>query len=454
MASTPARFVYEALLSPDATPEVLRRVYEYADRVKDTDLLVSLTTHPKLDAELESILAARGEADILVAWSGRPGRSTEQLVTRFAKEKRATLLVALAGRGDLPEELYTQLANSGLATVCEAIALNGNAPLTARVRAASGITRRIKEGYNAPRTAKSMLASCPDEVVEAAALGSQRFGALAGIIDRCSESVAIQIAPNAVRLAAAVEGWNARHVLNDFWSNLESIPARIAFRDAVIAFNLEVQAGTAEVKNSYLEQYATINLEDPITVALHSMTASSDPIEVQEAFNLIMNTGGFQHKINAAKLAAGLESIPVQHLVEYSRHLDTAALEKLCARIGDDVATAASVINNSDRDAFEVFVSKGSNPEALFRAMFAEAKRLPYWVTSTSSFYKNTELVFDLISVNEVLKFDHGSAANAAKNLMLEQLGDNPERWETFERLAPEWSGSLPSLLDAVVGLS
>jgi hypothetical protein len=453
MANTTARFVYEALLSHDATPEVLRRVYAYADRMKDTDLLVSLTAHPKLDAELESMLAARSEADVLSAWAGRPGRTTEQLIARFAKEKRATLLTSLAQRSDLPEELYNQLANSGLATVCEALALNANAPLAARVDAAGGITRRIKDTYNAPRQVRSLLGECPQEVIDAAALGTTRFGVMAGLVEKVTPEVSVEMARLAPALAAKVEGWGARHLLSDFWTGMKSPVARQAFKDAVVAYVAQVDAGNATLENSYLREYATVDLNDPIANALLVLENGGSDDEIREAFKLTIGSSYGTRSI-AANLGAKHACIPLESLLEHIRQLEAPALQLVVARLDGDLAKAGQLLEHGDSDVFDALVAHGFDLEALIRALHARMSHLPYWVHRKSEFYRNTALVIDLLGVTDVLRYDSGTVAATARALILERLGENPEMWEMFERLAPEWSGSLPALLDAVIGLS
>ena len=453
MAHTNARFVYEALLSHDATPEVLRRVYVYADRSKDTDLLSRIAQHRNLDAELESTLAARSEADVLSAWAGRPGRTTEQLMARFAKEKRATLLTSLAQRADLPEELYNQLAGSGLATVCEAVALNGAAPLAARVTAAGGITRRIKDTYNAPRQIRSLLGDCPQEVIDAAALGSTRFGAITGLIEKVSPEVSVEVARAAVPLAAKVEGWNARSMLSEFWSGLKSPAARQAFRDSVVAFVADVDAGKASMENSYLREFATINLSDPVSDALHTLQQGGTDDEIRHAFN-VATGASYQMRSLAANLGAKYDCIPVDRFFDFVRNLEAPALKHVVSRLNGDLGTAARLLDSADSDVFTALIEQGYDFEALVRSMHNRSANLPHWVHRSSQFYRNTALALDLLSVNQALCFEYGTVASAARDMMLERLGEQPDRWETFERLAPDWSGSLPRLIDAVIGLS
>ncbi len=453
MANTSARFVYEALLSHDATPEVLRRVYAYADRLKDTELLVQITKHPKLDAELEAMLAARSEADVLSAWAGRPGRTTEQLMTRFAKEKRATLLTSLAQRADLPEELYNQLAGSGLATVCEAIALNGAAPLAARVDAAGGITRRVKDTYNAPRQIRNLLGDCPQEVIDAAALGSTRFGAITGLIEKVSPQVSVEVARAAVPLAAKVEGWNARTLLNEFWSGLKSPLARQAFKDGVISFIADVDAGNTTLENSYLRDFATIDLNDPVTSALNTLEQGGSDEEIQLAFNVVTGAS-YQMRNLAANLGAKYTCIPVDRFFEYVRYLEPWALQQVVSRLNGDLSAAARLLDSGDADVFNALIDHGFDFETLVRAIHARSGNLSYWVHRNPRFHRNTDLVLDLIPVSLALQYDYGNVSSAAREMILERLGENPERWETFERLAPEWSGNLPGLIDAVIGLS
>ncbi|MFM7088795.1 MAG: hypothetical protein ACKOW9_04695 [Candidatus Paceibacterota bacterium] len=454
MASSSARFIYEALLASDASPDTLRRVVAYADRVKDTSLLCDVLRHSKLDQELENTLSKRTEADVLSTWASRPGRSTDELISRFSNEKRATLLSALAKRSDLPDVLYMQLANTGLPTVCQEIALNAKASIAARSKAAESITGRIKDSYRSTYHASNLLGNCPQEVIDSAVINSSRLGVMAGLINKVSEEAAIKVASKAADLAAKLEGWDGQHLVNEFWKNLGYLKAREIFRDRVVTLVAEANEGKLRISNNALSQYATISLYDPIDLAISNLSSNNNEINLRNEYDLVMRGGNYSQRLTATEHAVRNGVVEIEDAIDLVKRLPEDVIEAVITRRGSDAGLGAFLLSNGDSHVYDVLIKHNFDIRSVLESCYSASGSIPYHVKQSKAFYSNTEFALLFLSVNDALRFDYGSVASKARSLMLESLLDNPEKWEMFEKLAPEWSGNLPSLLEAVSSLT
>lgn len=454
MAGSSARFIYEALLVSDASPDVLRRVVAYADRVGDTSLLCDVMRHPKLDKELEDALSKRTEADVLSAWASRSGRTTDELIARFSKEKRATLLSSLAKRGDLPDALYTQLAETELPTVCEEIALNAKAPIESRSKAAQFITGRIKDSYRSTYHATNLLGNCPQEVIDSAVVNSVRLGVMAGLASKISEDAAIKIASKAADLASNLEGWDGQHLLREFWGNLGYTKAREIFRDRVIELVAKSNAGEIVIKNSSLAQYASVSLYDPIDLAISALASNNTEVNLRTEYDLVMRSGNYNQRLAANEHALKNGVVEVEDAVDYVRRVPDEVISAVISRRGTDSKLGSFLLSHGDHNIYDLLLKHGFDIENVLQTCYEVNGNLPYYVRQSHAFYSKADFALKYLSVNDALRFDYGAVASKARSLMLEHLADNAEMWEMFERLAPEWSGNLPSLIEAVEGLT
>lgn len=104
--------VYKSLLA-NAKPSynLQIKIFNYASRTKNTDLLARLASHADLDTSVDLLLKGSDYAAVKAAWASRDGRTVQDLQDLVKGEKRVKILQALAEKENLPEELYEAIAN-------------------------------------------------------------------------------------------------------------------------------------------------------------------------------------------------------------------------------------------------------------------------------------------------------------------------------------------------------
>jgi hypothetical protein len=137
--------LFETLLtSDDLTVALQKRIFQHGVRHQETGLLAKLALHPSLDSEIDEKLKVETAAAIRAAWISRPGRTADAVANMVNKEKRATILTALASQQDLPvqaqEVLIDQTKN--LNVLCT-LATNPHADVNMRRRAADKLVEQL-----------------------------------------------------------------------------------------------------------------------------------------------------------------------------------------------------------------------------------------------------------------------------------------------------------------------
>jgi hypothetical protein len=103
--------VYKSLLA-NANPslKLQKKIYEYANKTNNSDLLSSLAGHSDLDPSIDLLLKNSDIASVKAAWASREGRTFTELEDLVKGETRVKILQALAEKEGLPEELYEAIA--------------------------------------------------------------------------------------------------------------------------------------------------------------------------------------------------------------------------------------------------------------------------------------------------------------------------------------------------------
>lgn len=122
--------VYNVLaLSPQHLSEgVIRGIHRWAKQHKDVALLTTLASRPDLPQDVLAALAKEPHAKVRVAYLSRPDRTPEELAAAVAKEKRVTVLTAVAESSEASAGLLQALGQVENAKVRRALLENPNTP--------------------------------------------------------------------------------------------------------------------------------------------------------------------------------------------------------------------------------------------------------------------------------------------------------------------------------------
>jgi hypothetical protein len=440
--------LFNALLDDDTPVLLQQRILNHATSTKDVELMVRLAQINSLDPEIDKALGRRREADVLLAWATRKGRTSEELVERFSKETRATLLAELAARADLTEELYLELSRGDSASVAVALTANTAAPLEARKRAAARAIATIRDSYSTTSRVLEMFRGLPTEVADHAvdhATSPVQLGALSQLV---SEDRMPALAGRVAEMLLTHESnWHTRSALNGIWGRL-SPNARVEFQK-----DLQKVIESPQVDRSTLQfvtEFANRPLLDPVAVAVAKLKSETDPSEIRSQYAIAANAG-YGSRREAFTNAVRNPLTPLDVLKNDLQWAEYGELLFVSRRtdFNDEAATSLLTANGST-EAFDVFALQ-SDPVRLARALTSNGQP-PRWLADTQIVRQSPSLLLELYPAEFTVQ--HPLSVGVARELILTRLGEDDERWITFQRLLPEWDNTLVSLLDAVEQLS
>lgn len=109
-------------------PAMQRRIVDFARSLGDSSLLVALLGRLDVDKDVERELSMSDDLEVLAAWASDPRRTSEDLRKRLEGEKRVGALMPLARRAGLPPEVYETIAARRSVRLAEALADNVSVP--------------------------------------------------------------------------------------------------------------------------------------------------------------------------------------------------------------------------------------------------------------------------------------------------------------------------------------
>jgi hypothetical protein len=448
MANISASSYFDVLLTDGAPVEFQRRALKFAEDTKNVALMVKLAQLKSLDSEIDASLSKRGEADVLIAWASRPGRTTEELITRFAKEKRATLLSELAARTGLSETLYNELAKHTSVSVSVALLGNSAAPLTARLKASERAISSVRESYSTSYNVSSMFRDLPQEVRDHAVRFATTPAQISGLVDHLSDAAIRQAANHlAAMLRSKDVGWSGRSTLETIWEKLDT--------DARREFQVELANVVSEAAHisstHFASEYVNRPVVDPVSDAIRMLAVETDSDEIRTLYATTVNAS-YQKRQEAFQAAIRNLNSPFDLLTSDLRWADESDMVALATRPDFDEDAALLLLSNrGGTEIFEIF-SKVHDGEKLLRRLSGPNGEMPFWVEHVTMLRNNPKLALGLFNVNAALSNEF--LIDEARKLILDRLGDDDKRWQTFQGLVGEWTSTLYSLLDAVEQLA
>jgi hypothetical protein len=466
--------VYHDLLNSTAVPAtVQRRILHWGNSHSDPALLAHLAAIDELDPEVENSLAQTEHAEVLLAWANRPGRSTEALIERLMKEKRATLLVGLAQRSELSQEVYTKLADSRSITVRWALLANTSVDLQTRESIArtlapeftkdhQGARRQLTQTLGAERSLWAIFVNSirSDIVVDAAfdakvVDGDIQVKIVDYVIKRLNDgslcyelSTAIgkivrkpDLDPaTATRLQNALESFVGRFQGSRF-SSYEVTRAS----DSLKMLRTRPQEGLEDL----LRAVANANDAEQLQTAVESYLVATAGSSLDKT--LLAETIITHPQVTPELVSEYITTLRFTNWAEVaSRFVDAGQWDHLAA-----IAEAMGMTN--------YLIEVGEHREVIERVLRRSFVNSNYDASSRSSYWLLNPHRPEIISKFEDLILAYVPAALVVSipelgprvlNDLVNTFGDDPRRWEMFETLIVEYDGTLPDLLETAVSLS
>jgi hypothetical protein len=446
-----ASFVYDALLNRTPDLNVQKRVYKFASENKEIELLVRLCHLANLDPTIDLLLSKREEADVLVAWATRNGRTSEELIARFSKEKRATLLTQVATKSDLPESLYLELAQHPSASVGEAILSNSKAPVAARAAAASNAMRTVRTSWSTQSRVADLFRNAPSEAAIAAVDSAPSIPHLCGLLPSINPEAQDKVVTRLVGLLIATRDahdYQTRSTTENIWGQL-TLNSR---KDFVAAIEDAASKNLLGMEGSsyFLKELINRPTIDPIEVALETLATSIDEGEINGALIKVVNDGSFHQRREGIRRAIANTQTNVQSIIGHIGYAEPDDVELLAMRIVDNDALLLILMESSGRQVVRALEKAGRDPQQLIRKV-ANGADTPNWVKTLRVVENNPSFALEILGARDV--FTAHSSVDAARELVLTRLNDVDSRWELLDRLIGEWSGTLPGLLDLIENL-
>lgn len=456
MSLNNVRNMYVTLLKgKEPTVEIQEKAFSYAEKQKDVTLFIQLLNCPNLDPNLEKKISLRSEADILVVWASNKARTTEQLLERFKKESRTTLLTQLAERDGLPKELYLQLAKMGKPTLSQSLLKNTNAPDEAKIIAAKYAVSGMKGNSTTESKVQSLFEKQSEEVNIAAISTVKAIGALAALTKILNGKESSLIATQFEKIISSREDY-----LNE-WHNTQAILSIFRLIDpegkarvrAVI--KNEDESGHMRFVSSEIKNLINAPDIDPIETAAKEILTVEDHQEIDNLITQVERSGNrrlLRMAIDNAVLNPYTKNLT---LATNMNHVDYRDRAKILERIKNDIDALTYVFQGYlDSTIVDAVFKKGYN--FLDNAMGDGVdnrefiKHLATISRPTINQLTRTNLI--KIAPSELLPYADvtsmlDNAPELARQTINDSLAGNAKAWVYFENLLPDWENSLPDLL-------
>ena len=472
MSSSASKVYLDLLLGTPVPVAVQRRILQWGTTHQDATVLSRLVSIEGLDPDIETELVQSSHLEVLLAWANRPGRSSNDLAERLLKEKRASLLVGLAGRDDLTEEIYTHLSENKSVNVRWALLANTNIKLELREKVAKTLAPEFrKDNYGGRR---QLIDSLGTE------LSLWRI-----FLDNITTNVVVSTAialdivdkPIMDRIVSYIEKNASNRVTNHSVTELaQSLSRRAELEsDHVARLVLALEGYFQLIKdNSYSYEsrrvQETINQlkarpEGGLGHMLDAIKSASNEEDLINAVREYENTTKNMRLDNSILANAVVEHplVTTDLMGQYFRTTDyktwADVSKKLCSESRFDLLSAIAA-----QIGLEQLIGMIGFRSEIVQHMLNSAyigreldmdRALSHWFHSDISSDSITAMRDEFIAVVPATQLMSSAVlAPIAMVLLEEQLGDNQKRWETFETLVSEYQGTLPELLSTVNSLT
>jgi len=470
--------LYTELLLDHDTPidaSVQGRIAEYALRTGDTRLLSRLVDRPDLHPDADALVATSADLPVLVNWLLRPGRPAREIVERVAREKRVTVLATLATTAGLPAPVYQDLAAHHSERVLREIITAGAADEAARRTAIRGIVSRPTRQRNMWKIVDNLRdlvnsGGNPDALWEEIGDHSLTLPHLL--------AVTIYSAPT----AAHIERWTL--LLEDIhdhdhgrWRNLTgSLVTEITARSLTPEQHRRLLDATTRILERagqrcvneawYQELDGARGLVRRYPVAaeegIRRLAAERDPEQALELLDHLRGTCTNRQLRRLVDTAMRHPNLPSDALVAMRHGLDVASIRDLATRLERERRNDLLAMWLDDHHGsghVPPFVSFLEKPRDVLDAYLGTqtlaGRHWPAWSVDTHAVRENPHRALEHLPWDVVANTASsvpGLAAVVTCHLIA-TLGTDDERWQTFESIGADFTGTLAELLGTVEAL-
>lgn len=475
--------VFQTLLDAKApSAQVQKRIFDYAAKnSKGAVLLVKLALHPALDPSVDEELKKITAANVVAARVSRPGRTTEEIWAVLEKEKRVSVLNAIAAQGNLSESAQQTIAsNTKHKAVLMSLIMNPAAAFHNRTTAAANYvdySRGVSDG--------SMNMKRVDALINIE-------GTLPGFLEAAAKTTTdIELLYAAARVGdldadgqhRLVTGFIARYSIglsvpesstsyyagNDAQGQLINIAEELCDSGFIAdAARKELVKGLERTSKSFkkgsymLTQYELmianvkrawknvfLEYSERVDNAKTEEDISKVVADVMNVYNTTDDISRSMLEQFAHKLAASSLTTP-ELLDDIFDRIHIRNLDKLVTECSSVEKQALAIATNFFfMNDFEDILSKVADPDGLICALInlANTRKLRYGMESltTSAYFKPEYL--KLFSLDLLLEGENSAiSADSLLELLEEALGDD-QVVEALDTLGNEFAGSVEELL-------
>jgi len=455
------------------TAEIQRRILAHARTLPDTSLLVELARYRDLDDEIDREIAADTRLEVLAAWTGRPGRRTEDLVERLGAEKRPTLLLPLAQTGGLPDAVYETLAAHRSPKVRCALIANTGVPLEVRVaKLAEYVTAQPRGGFHVTcENLRNLCEGTPEQkrvLYETVAEHSTVLPYLSVCLDQGYTRP--EDIDRWIRDLPVIHGADDRwyQYTGSFVERLAGEPLRgeqirrLTHAAERILENSKVQSW--ETWDHYVERALTHlrTLDPAFQRMLVELTETTDPERCAELIGILEPSAPANLRRQVIRAAVMNPVSPVGRIHGFRSSMVADELRHYVQRLEreSEVGHLHSWLDEqADRQVPPPLLDIARDPAALLTSyrehLDTTGSAWPAWFVHTAVARNNPRLALERLPWKVVSRHagDIRGMTGFIEARLLEELGADPQRWECFNVLAETFSGTFEDLLGAAVEL-
>lgn len=464
------------------SPNIQRKICDYALSSRDTALLKKLAEYPGLTKEVDNILGRENDLAILVAWASRKDRDVADLEKRLLKEKRVNALLPLASVTGLDQKVYSTVARIDSIHLTGALAGNPSVADDLRKRKLVEYAKRLPRGGSNPHVAtlKKMVenGSSPESQAsfyEAIAMTSNVAPYLEACLNsKVISSAAIDSILERIPVIYEMSGSSLDRHTAKFFHVLATVQLNPTQHKSLLAGMEKI---VDSVKSSwrvrpYQDILETIKYSDAEYDAVYErfvscQDADESALLLDELKHRVASRGAgssqsasIRHNEMArmVRAVASHRYLPVDKTLAYTSEMTESELQDLLARMeaGNDMESMVALL-----DAVRVperVLYGACDPHALVKAYVAkrESKGFPnpLWLASCGPMVKDANLAYASLSYEHLLVcMGRNLELRAMVAAEMEKHLVSQEMWEVFHSLAKDFTGKLSQLLSVSVNI-
>jgi len=501
MSNSSIALLYERLVSGSLPiePVMQRQIFEHCLRFKKFKTLGRFAARTDLSDEIEALLAKRQEALVLAGWASRPGLTGKQLIERLAGDTRVSTLLPLAGLPALPQEVYGSIAARDSTKLTTVLMANPYVDASTMMAHVSSIVR-VLESARYPHQVERLLADWStkdDTLLREILVRSNKPAVILEVLNTVKEPPHDWVESCMSRIDAIVAADAA--VQDHYLKRFSTIIEELASTDLVPGHLKKLRSITNALiakaeKDESSSYYARTYLTAKTMLSGKGRALCADALRLKECTNLKESVRLFKKILPNAKgghaaiynrKTPGIEDVFLAtslNAVSYNKVLPVDLVAPYLELIDDEPSMNRLMHNWVSRGELSAVAAHAAeewgtpewlaalpDPLAVLQAtvkhVLDRKEDIPGWVLTHSLVLDSPDTALSLlpwkwlssISTHIWGEIDQASAQakadvllNKAQALIVSRLAGDPQKWETFSKLAEDYDGTLPDLLVVV----